>query len=80
MMSTRGKRKYQCRDCKNTQFVHWVELNRRSGPRCIACGGILEAYSDGAITDRDLGQENLREHSTSRGSVVRANRQDVIGT
>jgi len=71
-MTNRGKRKYACRDCGHTQFVHWVELNRRAHPRCIACGGLMEPYSDGAVKDREIGDSNIREHDEGRGDIVRS--------
>lgn len=70
--SSRGKRKYQCRDCKGTQMVHWRELNRASQPRCISCGGFLDPFSEGAREDRVIGDLNVREHTASRGSIVKA--------
>ena len=68
-----GKRKYSCRDCGHCQLVHWVELNRRSGPRCVACGGFLEPYSEGAKEDRIIGDRNVREHHELRGDIIKGN-------
>ena len=48
-MSTKGKRLYQCDDCKRTMFFHAVEMGRRTRPRCHYCGcGFLNPHSDGA--------------------------------
>lgn len=69
-MGRKGQRKYECQECKETRLVHWVELNRRSRPRCNACGSQwLEPYSEAAIEDQKIGALNVLEHSSERGSV-----------
>jgi DNA-directed RNA polymerase subunit RPC12/RpoP len=73
-MAKRDQRLYQCEECKHKQYVHWVELNRRTRPRCVACGSVrLAPYSEGAKDDRRIGDLNVRDHDDSRGDVVRAN-------
>lgn len=55
-----GKRLYQCDDCKDRRFVHWVELNRASRPRCNKCGSTrLEIVSDDAY-DEMLNRQSRR--------------------
>ncbi len=36
----RGKRKYQCFECGEESFHHWIEKNRASRLKCPACGSI----------------------------------------
>ena len=70
--STRGKRKYRCEECKNEQFLHWVELNRRTRPRCTGCGSVrLEPVTKEAKEERDLGYRNVLEHDEKRGDIVK---------
>jgi len=71
-MAKKDQRKFKCRDCGETRMVHWVELNRASGSRCYGCGGFMEPYSEGAHADRAIGEQNIREHSDTRGDVIRA--------
>jgi DNA-directed RNA polymerase subunit RPC12/RpoP len=68
----KGQRKYVCRDCGAPRSVHWVELNRRALPRCLACGGLVDPASEGARDDREIGDLNRREHADDRGDLVRA--------
>ena len=58
-MSTKGKRQYQCEDCKNLQYVHWIELNRAGRPHCNRCGSTrLEPHSASAKDDILEGNTN----------------------
>ncbi len=73
-MGNKGKRKYQCEDCKSTFMVHWIEFNRAARPRCIACGSAcIEPYSPRAKEDREIGYQNVLEHNED-------DRTDVTGT
>lgn len=74
MANRKGQRKYRCDDCGATRMLHWVELNRASRPRCMACGSQrLEPYSEQAIKDRDIGDLNVRQFEYGRGDVIGAN-------
>ncbi len=70
-MSNRGKRMYVCRDCGEKRLVHWVELNRAAIPRCRACGGALDEFSEGAKEDRLIGDMNIRERGQHPGVVAK---------
>ena len=37
---------FQCRDCKQESRQSANELSRRRGPRCPACGGIVDEIVD----------------------------------
>ena len=74
-MANRGKRLYQCQECRHKQFIHWIELNRAGRARCMACGsGQLEPASTAAKEDRLIGDLNLREYDERRGDIVKAKR------
>ena len=75
-MAGKGKRQYQCTDCGELRFVHWVELNRAAVPRCYGCGGTLEPHSSGAKEDRLIGNRN-RAGATSDGSVTLPSRAEL---
>jgi len=69
--STRGKRKYRCEECGNEQFLHWVELNRRTRPHCAKCGSVrLEVVTKEAKEERDIGYRNVLEHDENRGDIT----------
>lgn len=55
------KRLYECEECHARRFVSWVELNRASRPKCMACGSTrIELVSEEAVNDRArLNQERL---------------------
>lgn len=73
-MTSKGKRKYQCGDCKETFMVHWIEFNRASRPRCVGCGSQrIEPYSEQAKEDREIGYQNVLDHNSD-------SRTDVTGT
>ena len=37
-MAKPGQRKYQCGECKATQYEHWTARVRAARIRCTACG------------------------------------------
>lgn len=37
-MANKGRKKYQCGECKVESYHHWIERNRAAGVRCPACG------------------------------------------
>ncbi len=50
VMSTKGKRMFECQDCKGRQLFHPIELSRRCKPHCKRCGGtFFEPWSGGAF-------------------------------
>jgi hypothetical protein len=70
----RGKRRFRCCECQTTQRIHYVELSRRTRPRCVACGSVqLEPDSAEAVEDRLIGNLNLLEakEEEDRGDIVR---------
>lgn len=72
-MTRKGKRKYRCGDCGNEQYIHWIELNRASRPRCTGCGSHnLDLITKEAKEERVIGNTNLRNHSDTQGDVIRA--------
>jgi DNA-directed RNA polymerase subunit RPC12/RpoP len=69
-MSTKGKRKFRCAECKEEHFFHWVERNRGSRPRCPGCGSIaIDPVSDEGYSDIVMGNRKFLEET--QGSVVR---------
>jgi hypothetical protein len=38
MGANKGKRLYECDECKHRQYLHWTALQRHTKPRCAACG------------------------------------------
>lgn len=74
-MAARGKRKYRCEECSHEQFVHWVEFNRATRPRCSKCGSVrLEVVSEYAKKARLNDLQRAIEHSDDRGDLVRTKR------
>jgi DNA-directed RNA polymerase subunit RPC12/RpoP len=72
-VSNRGNRKYRCADCGADRMVHWVERNRASRPRCLACGSQrLDPQSVAARGDELIGRRNVAQHDPTRGGVVRS--------
>lgn len=70
---TKGKRKYECQECKAWRFVHWTELERRTRPRCMACGSTrLEPASEGAKEDVIQASTNLASHRDTRGDIQKS--------
>ena len=57
-MRRRGDRKYVCRDCNMLRMIPRIEHFRASGIRCMCCGGLMDAYSRGAL-------EQLRVQGTA---------------
>ncbi len=72
-MTQKGERKFKCDDCGETRYVHWVELNRRSRPRCHGCGSQqLEPYSKEAKEDQLHGNLNVAEFDEDRGDIIKS--------
>ena len=71
-MSGKGKRLYQCDDCHEQQFIHWVELNRAAKPRCLKCGSSrLEMVSPEAV--KEMLNRQQRRSEGAVGSTVLSN-------
>lgn len=68
----KGSFKYSCRDCGATELVHWIRLNRKAKPRCSACGGFLDAHSEGAKDNLTIGKMNVVDYREGRGDLKKA--------
>jgi uncharacterized Zn finger protein len=53
MKGKRGSRLYQCDECKEKSYHHWIERNRAARMRCPGCGSVrLELVSKEAKDDQ----------------------------
>lgn len=68
----RGRRLYECRDCKARTWFHWVELNRAARIRCGGCGSAaVEPVTAEAKEERLIGNTNVLEaRERDKGDVV----------
>lgn len=68
-MARKGQRLFECKECNNKQFIHWIERNRRGLPRCLQCGSQrLEIVSDEAKDEQCRLQ---RERITGTGGSLK---------
>jgi DNA-directed RNA polymerase subunit RPC12/RpoP len=57
-MANRGHRLYQCDECKEKSYHHWIELNRAARMRCPGCGSArLELVTEAGKQDQALLQQ-----------------------
>ena len=53
MFVKKGSRKYECDECKERSYHHWIAFNRASRPKCPKCGcSRLELVSEEAKEER----------------------------
>lgn len=75
-MGNKGKNLYKCEDCGEKVFMFSFLYSKRSGNRCMCCGGRLEAkscnaeYKDGERGDRLL--------MPITGSIIRSNKLNSL--
>lgn len=71
----RGRRLYECGDCKTRTAFHWTEINRASKARCPACGcTILELVTTDA--KNELAEQQRQRVLGSHGSLDLASNAD----
>jgi DNA-directed RNA polymerase subunit RPC12/RpoP len=65
----KGKRLYECGDCKERHYLAWRDFNRAARPRCAGCGSVrLELCSTEGKAERvRLNQERV---AGTGGSLV----------
>ena len=71
MKKQRGNYKkllYVCRDCKARKYVKTVYNNRKGGPRCMECGGVLDPDSQNAVHKGQLATE--KQNGKETGSIL----------
>jgi ribosomal protein S27E len=60
----KGKLLYVCRDCQARKYVRTIYSNRRGGPKCMECGGVLDPDSANATSKAERARSRSNEEET----------------